>query len=208
MENETKAWWQSRTIMASLVTILISTLGAFKIYLPEDIQGQLTDALLALVTALSGAATIYGRLKAEKNIAIKPPLPPSGGTGAGLALIFAMSLSLTACETMKTVTPPAPKTPQQAVFLAESQYGVALKVALKYESLPRCGAAAAALCSDAAIVAKIRLSQLAARAALDAAESTVRNPVFGVSAMESAVIAATNAVQAFDKVQLALGVKS
>lgn len=208
MENETKAWWQSRTIMASLVTILISMLGAFKIYLPEDIQGQLTDALLALVTALSGAATIYGRVKAQKNISVKPTLPPGGGTGTGLALIFAMSLSLTACESLKTVTPPAPKTPQQAVFLAETQYGIALKVALKYESLPRCGAAAAALCSDATIVAKLRLSQIAARAALDAAESTVRNPVFGVSATESAVIAATNAVQAFDKVQLALGVRS
>lgn len=208
MENETKAWWQSRTIMASLVTILISMLGAFKIYLPEDVQGQLTDALLALVTAVSGAATIYGRIKAEKNISVKPPLPPSGGTGAGIALIFAMSLSLTACETIKTVTPPAPKTPQQAVFLAEGQYGVALKVALSYESLPRCGGTVPKLCSDKTIVEKLRLSQLAARAALDAAESTVRNPVFGVSAMESAVIAATNAVQAFDKVQLALGVRS
>jgi len=201
-----KEWYRSTTIMSAIAGMIVTLLGAFKVHLPAEIQGQITDLLLAVGQVISGLLVIWGRIRAEQPIKSLGVLK-GGGTGTSIVLMAAMSLSLTACETIKTVTPPAPKTPQQAVFLAEGQYGVALKVALSYESLPRCGGAVPKLCSDKVVVEKLRLSQLAARAALDAAESTVRNPVFGKSAMESAVLAATNAVTAFDKVQATLGVK-
>ena len=63
-----KPWYLSRTIWASLITIV--TAGAGLIGLPIDglDNSALTDSLLQAVTALSGLVAILGRLGARDRI--------------------------------------------------------------------------------------------------------------------------------------------
>jgi hypothetical protein len=192
---DVKLWWQSRTIIGSLVAILCLIADRLHIAVPEDQRNALIDALLAAGQVIGSLIAIWGRIKANSTIVPK------------LVMLLALGLSLSACQIFEPVTPPAPKTPQQAVFLAESEYGIALKIALKYESLPRCGATQPVLCSDPGAVTKLRLAQLAARATLDAAEATVRSPAFGQDVLTSSVTAAVNAVGAFNQIQQQLGVQ-
>lgn len=63
-----KAWYQSRTIWASIVTVAAA--GAAALGVPVDgIDGAaLTDTILQAVAALSGLAAIVGRLAANSRI--------------------------------------------------------------------------------------------------------------------------------------------
>jgi len=60
-----KSWWQSKTIVAGLVTVLASLLGIFGITLD---QGLTVEVVMASITAVSGAYAIYGRIVADKKI--------------------------------------------------------------------------------------------------------------------------------------------
>jgi hypothetical protein len=66
--NETKPWYLSRTIWASLVTILLALAGLFEVPIHGVDGGELTDAVMQIVTALAGAAAIIGRLSARERI--------------------------------------------------------------------------------------------------------------------------------------------
>lgn len=125
-----------------------------------------------------------------------------------LLAISLMSFSLAACNT-DSIIPIAPKSPSQAVYLAEGEYLVAVKIAAKYNTeLKDCSLPdAPKVCRSQAVVDVLRLSQKSARATLDAAEGTVRNPAFGSSALSSAVIAAEGAVKAFKDLTATLGVE-
>ncbi len=63
-----KPWYLSRTIWASLVTVLAG--AAQLVGIPTDAVdgGQLADALLQTVTAVSGLVAILGRLRAKDRI--------------------------------------------------------------------------------------------------------------------------------------------
>jgi hypothetical protein len=63
-----KPWYLSRTIWASIVTVLSG--GAGLVGVPTGIidDGALTDTILQLVTAISGLIAIFGRLAARDAI--------------------------------------------------------------------------------------------------------------------------------------------
>jgi hypothetical protein len=63
-----KPWYLSRTIWASVVTVLSG--GAGLVGVPTGIidDGALTDTILQLVTAISGLIAIFGRLAAKDTI--------------------------------------------------------------------------------------------------------------------------------------------
>jgi len=63
-----KPWYLSRTIWASVVTVLSA--GASLLGLPVGgiDGGALTDSLLQAVTAVSGIIAIFGRLSATTRI--------------------------------------------------------------------------------------------------------------------------------------------
>jgi hypothetical protein len=63
-----KPWYLSRTIWASVVTVLSG--GAGLIGVPTGVidDGALTDTILQLVTAISGLIAIFGRLTARDTI--------------------------------------------------------------------------------------------------------------------------------------------
>jgi len=96
-----------------------------------------------------------------------------------------------------------PSTPSSAsqIYAAKNTFEAALIVGVRYNALPRCGAPTSPpLCSDASAVAAIRKANVAAQAALDAAETTVRTPGVTSSVAAAAVVAATNAVGAMQAI--------
>lgn len=114
----------------------------------------------------------------------------------GLFASVALALALSGCALFE-----AAETPAQKVYAARVSYGAALKVALQYESLPRCGQPTSpAICSDAKAVDIIRQAQTAADTALNSAEATVLTPGFGDNVYTSAAISAVNAAAAFSEI--------
>lgn len=66
--NDSKPWYLSRTIWASLVSMAGAVAGFAG--LPADTLDQpaMTDALLQVVTAVAGLVAILGRLSATERI--------------------------------------------------------------------------------------------------------------------------------------------
>lgn len=71
---ETIKWYQSKTIIASILVVIATLLGPFGINIDAGTQTQLVDGLLAIVTAVGGLVAIYGRVTATK--VIDPPTKP------------------------------------------------------------------------------------------------------------------------------------
>jgi hypothetical protein len=65
---ETKPWYYSRTIWASLVTVASAFAGIVGLPVEGLDNSVLTDTLLQLVTAVAGAVSIFGRLSAKDRI--------------------------------------------------------------------------------------------------------------------------------------------
>lgn len=101
-----------------------------------------------------------------------------------------------------------PASPAQAVYEAQSKYAAALELAVQYKEWPTCSLESPVPCSKPEFVSALQLADDAAHASLMAAQETVRNPAFGKDALDSATIAAQNAVVAFSQiVTAARGVK-
>lgn len=66
--DETKPWYLSRTIWASLVTIAAAAAGISGIAVAAADQTAIADALLEIVTASAGLIAIFGRLAAKSRI--------------------------------------------------------------------------------------------------------------------------------------------
>lgn len=65
MGEETKAWWQSRTIIGVIVMLLAQILKALKV----DIVNEELTSIVTLAMEVAGAAlAIIGRIKARKQI--------------------------------------------------------------------------------------------------------------------------------------------
>ncbi|MVA99891.1 hypothetical protein GN330_21805 [Nitratireductor sp. CAU 1489] len=66
--NATKPWYMSRTVWASLITVLTGTAGLFGLPLGEVDDAALTETVLETVTAISGIFALFGRLSATTKI--------------------------------------------------------------------------------------------------------------------------------------------
>ena len=66
--TETKPWYLSRTIWASLITIVTAAGGILGVPLAGIDNSALTDTLLQAITAMSGLVAIFGRLGANSRI--------------------------------------------------------------------------------------------------------------------------------------------
>ena len=66
--TETKPWYLSKTVWASAVAIIAGFLGMAG--LPADVVSdpELVEAILKVVAAVAGVATLFGRLKAKSRI--------------------------------------------------------------------------------------------------------------------------------------------
>lgn len=66
--DETKPWYMSRTIWASLVAISAAAAGMAGVPVGGAEQAAIADAALQIVTAAAGLAAILGRLAAKSRI--------------------------------------------------------------------------------------------------------------------------------------------
>ena len=105
--------------------------------------------------------------------------------------ILCLALLLGACQATQTVdTTGAAK----AAYAARSAYESALVAAVAYNRLPQCPTTI--VCRDPVVVAKLRTLSADADAATKAAENTVRQAGASPMAIQLAVVAAQQSVQA------------
>ena len=66
--TDSKPWYLSRTIWASLITIVTAAAGIVGVPVAGIDNAALTDTLLQAITAVSGLVAIFGRLGANSKI--------------------------------------------------------------------------------------------------------------------------------------------
>lgn len=66
--TSSKPWYLSRTIWASVVTILTGGAGLIGLPLGGIDSAALTDTILQAITAVSGLIAIMGRISAKERI--------------------------------------------------------------------------------------------------------------------------------------------
>ena len=66
--TDSKPWYLSRTIWASLITIVTAAAGILGVPVAGLDNAALTDTLLQGITAISGLVAIFGRLAASARI--------------------------------------------------------------------------------------------------------------------------------------------
>ncbi|RLP25312.1 hypothetical protein [Mesorhizobium sp. YM1C-6-2] len=66
--TNSKPWYLSRTIWASLITILTAAAGILGLPVAGLDNAALTETLLQAITAISGLVAIFGRLGASSRI--------------------------------------------------------------------------------------------------------------------------------------------
>ncbi|GHC69281.1 hypothetical protein [Limoniibacter endophyticus] len=70
MNNDLKPWYFSRTIVASLVTVVLSIAGSAGLATAALDADVISDALLQIVTAGAGIVAIFGRIRAKDRIGL------------------------------------------------------------------------------------------------------------------------------------------
>ena len=63
-----KSWYQSRTVWASIVTVVAGVAGALGMPIDSGQQGMIVEVALHAVTALSGIIALFGRFAATARI--------------------------------------------------------------------------------------------------------------------------------------------
>lgn len=110
------------------------------------------------------------------------------------ALMLGLMLALGACAP----SAPGGGSPATVVLQAQLAYAIPLTAAVEYNNLPRCGRPTSPpLCSDQNAVEEMRKANVAARATLDAAERTVRDPAATADVKAMIATGAVNSVDAF-----------
>lgn len=66
--TEVKPWYQSKTILGAVVTVLAMILTAFGYGIGVEDQAALVDYAVSLGGVVGGLLAIYGRVKASKDI--------------------------------------------------------------------------------------------------------------------------------------------
>ena len=66
--TDSKPWYLSRTIWASLITIVTAAAGIVGVPVADVDNAALADTLLQAITAISGLVAIFGRLGANSRI--------------------------------------------------------------------------------------------------------------------------------------------
>ena len=65
--SETKAWWASKTVWATLIMLAGVGLRSIGIDI-GPFEGEITDTALTIVTVLAGAVGLWGRITATSLI--------------------------------------------------------------------------------------------------------------------------------------------
>jgi hypothetical protein len=182
-------------------------IGPLAVYLPPLVMlGAVVSTVLPAPAADAGgwyralyAVVQWCALNKLRAANAEQPVPkPAGAPKLGdrptpLTGVLALAVGLVllgACT--------APTTARQGIYAAGSGYAAALKVAIAYASLPRCGQPASPpVCSDQRIVSQVSDAAQLARPVIDAALDTAASTSASDSALSQASTAAGNALAAF-----------
>ena len=63
-----KAWYQSKTILASIVTVIALIAGGFNLNIDAQTQSEAVELVSVVVGVIGSVFAIYGRIKASKTI--------------------------------------------------------------------------------------------------------------------------------------------
>ena len=66
--EDSKQWYQSKTILASLVTVIVLIAGYFNYSIDAQTQEGIVELATVIVGVVSSVFAIYGRVKASKTI--------------------------------------------------------------------------------------------------------------------------------------------
>ena len=67
MEDQ-KVWYMSKTILASIVTVIALIAGGFNLTIDAQTQEGIVELATVIVGVVSSVVAIYGRVKASKTI--------------------------------------------------------------------------------------------------------------------------------------------
>ncbi len=70
MTDDTKLWWQSRTILGSLLTLISIALGQFNIALDAETLQGLLDVVIQIGEVVGVLIALYGRFRATKQVTL------------------------------------------------------------------------------------------------------------------------------------------
>lgn len=84
--ESTKQWYKSKTIWASLVTVVIGLLATFGAIDLEGEQDSIVDSIMQIVTLVSGIVALIGRVRAKSKI--------SGNSGGSYVLILLICMTI------------------------------------------------------------------------------------------------------------------
>ena len=71
MDNQSKPWWQSKSVIGGLVALLAVVLKGFGYDFGLENQQVIIDTLLEVVSGAGAALAVYGRVKATKKLTTK-----------------------------------------------------------------------------------------------------------------------------------------
>ena len=121
----TKQWWQSKTMWAGIVTLVIGVLGSTGLADMEGQQDVIVEKIMNIITAVGSLIVLYGRATAQSSITKKPPAAP-----AAVLLLCAMLLTSGCISTQPN--PRADLLASQKIFAATVDSLTAMKQAGKF----------------------------------------------------------------------------
>jgi len=121
----TKNWWQSKTMWAGIVTLVIGVLGSTGLSDMEGQQDVIVEKIMEILTAIGSLIVLYGRATAQSAITKKPP-----ASTAGVLLLCAMLLTSGCISAQQN--PRADLLASQKVFAATVDSMTALQQAGKF----------------------------------------------------------------------------
>ena len=180
-----KQWWQSKTIIGALVSMMSTLLASFGVAIAPDMQGEIVTALIAFGGVVGTGLSIYGRVKASHAIG---KVDKNAIRSVAIALLVFGGIGLggpVACSSYAAYQA-EDATAAQAVFALQSDYNTALVAATEFVRSPQI---------DPATADTIKRMEIAAHDALMAAQTAVRQD--NSPAIPVAISAARSALAEF-----------
>ena len=66
--NNTKPWWQSKTVWASIIAILAGAASLAGVRLDATLQDELATLLTSVAELAAGTTSLIGRISADRRI--------------------------------------------------------------------------------------------------------------------------------------------